>query len=246
MQNPEFKQSCELIRQGIRENVIDPTPDSVRKWQFGTVDKWKSIMDSVSEQWQTTVEKSPWLYQQQSWQLPTTRRYAQSKSPVTGVLTQPDTGLSWMAELARFPVPFGSVGIIKSFEQFVGQGETAFTGTEYWGNPYPLSSSITWFFRLSHIHLMGTPWINTTGLSAIPDYLPGISYDDFARSDDIWFPAASSSSSNIHLPIPGGQFVRVLALVGPSQEAVRLSAKLAGTVQSEMSQDAQFTVRTSW
>lgn len=246
MQNPEFKQSCDLIRQAIRENVIDPTPDTVRKWQFGTVDKWQSIFDSMESQYQATIEKSPWLYQQQSWQLPTTRRYSQSKFPVGNVLTQPDAGLAWMVELARWPVPFGSVGILKSFEQYVGQGETVYTGCNYWGNPYPLSTGISWFFRLSHIHLLGTPWINSTGLSAIPDYLPGISYDDFAHSDDIWFPASSSASSNIHLPIPGGQFVRVLALVDPSQEAIKLSAKVAGTVQSEMSQDAQFTVRTSW
>lgn len=246
MQNPEFKQANELIRQAIRENVIDPTPDMVRKWQFGEVDKWKSIFDSMCQQWQSTVEKSPWLFQQQSWQLPTTRRYVQSRHPVAGRLTQPDAALPWMCELARFAVPFGSVGIVKSFEQYLGQGETVYTTTENWGNPFVLTTSVTWFFRLSHIHLLGTPWINVSGLSAIPDYLPGISYDDFERSNDIWFPAASSSSSNIHLPIPGGQFLRVLAIVGTSQTPVTIAAKIAGTSQSEMSKDAQFTVRTSW
>lgn len=245
MQNPEFQEANDLIRRAIQEDVIDPTPDAVRRWQFGTVDKYKSLFDSVSEQYQATLEKSPWLFQQESWQLPTTRRYAQSRGPVAGRLTQPSS-LAWMAEVARFSVPYGSVGIIKSFEQYVGSGETVYTTSDNWGNPYPLPTSITWFFRLSHIHLLGNPWINVSGLSAIPDYLPGISYDDFSRSDDIWFPAASSSSSNIHLPIPGGQFVRVIALVGASQTPVSISAKLAGTVQSEMSKDAQFTVRTSW
>jgi hypothetical protein len=243
--NPEFQQANDLIRRAIQQDVIDPTPDAVQRWRFGKVDKFQKLFDSVSEQYQATMERSPWLYQQESWQLPTTRRYTQSRGPVIGRLTQP-SALAWMAEVARFSVPYGSVGIIKSFEQYVGQGETVYTTSEHWGNPYPLPTSITWFFRLSHIHLLGSPWINVSGLSAIPDYLPGISYDDFARTDDIWFPAASSGSSNIHLPIPGGQVVRVIALVGASQTPVSISAKLAGTVQSEMSKDAQFTVRTSW
>lgn len=245
MDNPAFKQANDLIRRAIKENVIDPVPDAIRRWQFCDVDKYSSIFDSMAAKYQAQLEKSPWLYQQQSWQLPTTRRYVQSRHPVGGLLTQPTTA-AWMAEVARFSVPFGSVGIVKSFEQYVGQGETVYTTSEHWGNPYPLPTSIRWYFRLSHIHLLGGPWINVSGLSAIPDYLPGISYDDFSRSDDIWFPAASSSSSNIHLPIPGGQFVRVIALVGESQTPVSISAKLAGTVQSEMSKDAQFTVRTSW
>jgi hypothetical protein len=246
VKNPDFRESVELIRRAINENVIDPTPDTIRRWQFGDIDKYQSIFDSMTAQWRSTVEKSPWLYQQQSWQLPTTRRYVQSRHPVSGKLTQPNASLSWMAEIARFVVPYGSVGIIKSFEQYVAQGETVYTTSAHWGNPFPLSSSISWFFRLSHIHLLGNPWINVSGLSAIPDYLPGISYDDFARSDDLWFPACSSSSSNIHLPIPGGQFLRLIVLVGTSQTPVSISAKLAGTVQSEMSSDAQFTVRTSW
>ena len=245
MENPEFKQANELIRRAIRQNVIDPTPDAIQRWRYDDTDKYQKIFDSVSEQYRSSAEKSPWLFQQQSWQLPTTRRYIQSRHPVGGRLTQPNT-LAWMVELARFSVPYGSVGIVKSFEQYLGQGETVYTTSEYWGNPYPISVSISWFFRLSHIHLLGRPWINVSGLSAIPDYLPGISYDDFARSDDLWFPAASSSSSNIHLPVPGGQFVRVIALVGASQTPVTISAKLAGSVQSEMSKDAQFTVRTSW
>lgn len=243
--NPDFRLSSELMRRAIAENVIAVTPRAIAKFQNERNDMFTRLMENVQAQYQTRIERSPWLGQQSSWQLPTTRRYHQSRSPVTVPAVQPSTA-AWMVELARFAVPYGNVGIIKSFEQYVRQGETIATSSANWGNPFPITTDIRWFFRLSAIHLVATPWINVSGLSAIPDYLPGIPYDDFANTDDLWFPAGSSSSANVHFPVPGGQVLRIVCLVGSSQTATQVAAKVAGTIQSETNKDAAFVVRTTW
>lgn len=246
--NPEFRQSCDLVRRGVEENVISTTPRALAKWRGWDTQVLQATMANVTAEWQAKPDPSPWLGQQSSWQLPETRRYQQSRMPPVGApLTQPVAGQDWMVELGRWPVPDGMVGIVKSFEQFVSQGEETYTASQYWGNPFPPGSAgIRWFLRLSSLHLIAGPWRNASGLSAIPEYLPGIPYDDFPRTDDIWFPAGASSGANIHLPIPGGQFLRLMAIVEASQTVIRIAGRMAGTIQSETSRDAQFVLRTSW
>lgn len=246
MGNPDLDLSSNVLRRGLQDEVISATPQALARLRGYGADLLSATMANVAAEWEKKIEKSPWLGQQSSWQLPQTRRYHQSRFPTTVPAVQPDPALDWMIELARFPVPYGSVGIIKSFEQFVSQGETVYTTSPYWGNPFPLSLDIRWFFRLSAVHLVATRWINATGFSAIPEYLPGIPYDDFSRTDDLWFPSGSSSSANIHLPIPGGKVLRIVCLVGSSQTAVNVAAKVAGTIQTELTRDAQFALRTSW
>jgi hypothetical protein len=251
--NPEFKQAADLVRRAVTEEVISVTPRAIRKWRGWDTRMLQATMDNVAADWKRKIDKSPWLGQQSSWQLPTTRRYQQSRMPRGAPLVQPLTGRDWMVEVARWPVPAGSVGIIKSFEQFFSRvqlgGEAVYTTSEHWGNPYPTypdSLGVRWYFRLSPLHLVAGPWRNASGFSAIPEYLPGIPYDDFPWTDDLWFPAAASSSANIHLPIPGAHFLRVVCIVAGSQSQARISAKLSGTIQTELSRDAQFTLRTSW
>lgn len=244
--NPEFEQSCALLRRAVNEDVISITPRSVSKWRGWKSDLLADLMDNMREEYRSLTEPSPWLGKQSSWQLPQTRRYEQSRHPVGAPITHPDPALDWMVELSRWPVPFGSVGILKSFEQYVAQGETVVSASQNWGDPYFLGTNIRWTFRLSQIHLIGNAWINATGGSAIADYLPGIPYTDFPYTDDLWFPAGSSASANIHFPVPGGFFLRVICLVDAPGTAVTLAGKLAGTVQTELSADAQFTLRTSW
>lgn len=233
------------MRDAIKMGIVNPLPNSLQKLIDGKANMYKGLMTTVSKQWENTLEKNPWLGMQSSWQLPTTRRYLQRRNPPITPSVQPNAALDWLVELARFPVAFGSIGIVKSFEQYVTDGETTYTSQEFWGAPYP-SFSIRWFFRLSALSTLGSPWINSTGTSAIPDYLPGDSYDDFSESNGIWFPAGSPSSANIHLPVPGGRVVRLLAIVSGTQTALTIGAKLAGTTQTELSADAQTVVRTTW
>jgi hypothetical protein len=244
--NPAYSQANDLMNRATRENVIDPRLNQFQKLSMGKANLFKSLMLTVQEQRQQQLERSPWLGQQSSWQLPTTRRYVQSRSPVETFLTQPNPALDWMVETARFPVPYGEVGIIKSFDQFLAQGETVHSASTFWGNPFPASINVRWYFRLSHVSTVGNPWINIQGLSAIPDYLPGTPYDDLSVSSGLWFPTGSSSATNIHLPIPGGQVLRLVCLIGANQTAYRVAAKFTGTVQVETNSDAQTVVRTTW
>ncbi len=249
MSNPEFHQSAALMRRAISENIITVTPKSIAKFRNDGIDGFKALMNTVSEQWRGSLEASSWLGQQSSWQLPTTRRYHQSRLPKTTPSVQPSSALDWLVELSRFPVPFGSVGVIKSFEQFLQRGETVYSISDNCGNPFLFDTEIRWFFRLSDVHWVASPWVNSTGLSAITDYLPGTPYDDFANTNDLWFPASSSSSANIHLPIPGGKVLRVFCIIKASEMEVdeaKVAAKLAGTIQSETNNDAQFMIRTTW
>lgn len=234
------------MRRAVKDQLLNPQPNAIQRIVNGKANLYGSLMNSVVKQREQALESSPWLGQQASWQLPTTRRYLQSRSPAVVPSVQPDPALAWMIELARFPVPFGSIGILKSFEQYISQGEDVFTTSQYWGDPFPFSVPIRWYFRLSSLSTVGAPWINATGLSAVPDYLPGTPYDDFSQSIGTWFPAGSSGSANIHLPIPGGQSLRLVCLIGASQTAVRVAGKLAGTIQIETNKDAQFVVRTTW
>lgn len=235
------------MRRAIDENVLDPTLPQIQRWKSGNANLYRSLMVTMSEQRRATIDQSPWLSKQQSWQLPQTRRYRQSRSPIYDQpLIQPNSALAWMAEVARYPVPDGSIGVIKGFEQYVDQSGGIVTTINSWGNPWPTDLDVEWFFRLSNYRTLGSPWINVSGPSAIRDYLPGISYDDFPSTVGVWFPGASPPSQNIHLPVPGGYVLRVIAIVQPSQYRVGIAAKLVGTNQSELNQDAQFVVRTSW
>lgn len=234
------------MRKARECNVIDTTPLALQKLRWGTVSLYGDLMDTVTSQAKNTLINSPWLGKQLSWQLPQTRRYKQSKAPSNVAVVQSNPGVNWMVELARFSVPFGSVGIIKSFEQYLSQGETIYSVSSDWGNPFP-SVSVRWFFRLSPVSRSGVAWIDVSGASAIVDYLPGTPYNDFSDSYGLWFPAGSSSSANIHLVIPGDVVLRVIAIVSStSQEAVSISAKLAGTTQIELNDEAQTMMRTSW
>ncbi|MCK4785546.1 MAG: hypothetical protein KAV87_17465 [Desulfobacteraceae bacterium] len=239
------RESNNLFNKVVNKELINPHPDAIQELVDNEASLLMPLMETVRAQRAQNLVDSPWLYQQSTWQLPATRRYQQSKQPPEAPSVQPDAGLDWVVELSRYPVPYGSIGIIKSYEQFMSAGGTIWTASEHWGNPYP-SAAVRWYFRLSPISRLAAPWINASGLSAIPDYLPGTAYDDFAASNDIWFPAASPASSNIHLPIPGDFLIRLVAIVGASEEAVTISAKLAGTIQSETNDDAQFVARTSW
>lgn len=240
------KEADQVLRDAMQADVFDPQLEAIQHWENSDASLLRPLMAACTEQWEQNNINSPWLGQQASWQLPTTRRYSQSRQAPSTPLVQPDAALDWLVELARFPVPYGSIGILKSFEQYLAQGETTWTETGHWGNPYPSSVSVRWFLRLSPLSKTAAPWVNASGLSAIPDYLPGVAYDDFPESRGLWFPASSSASSNIHLPVPGDRVLRVVAIVEASQEAVQIAVKLAGTVQSETNQDAQTVVRQTW
>lgn len=240
-----FSEACQLLRRGRAEDIIDTTLAQIQRLKFCNANMYHDLMVTMSEQRAATLDQSPWLQKQQSWQLPATRRYRQTRTPSSGPITQPDNTLAWMVELARYPVPDGSIGLIKGFEQYAEQDGTVLTLSPTWGDPFPVPD-IVWYFRLSDYRTLGNAWINVSGPSAVRDYLPGSPYSDLAATPGLWFPAGSTSAANIHLPVPGRHVLRVMAIVQPSDAAVSLAVKLVGSNQLETNNDAQFVVRTSW
>jgi hypothetical protein len=242
-----FTEANDVLRRAIKVNIVDPRPLVIQRQSMCKGGIMSALMQTLDRQIRTLPSVSPWLEKQSSWQLPATRRYSQSRFPPVVPTQQPNAALDWMAEVARFPVPYGSIGIVKSLEQYVQQGQSVYSASPNWGNPFALGGvSIRWYLRLSSIAHLGDPWVSISGAAAIPDRLPGIAYDDLSRTDDIWFPAASCASTNIHLVIPGDYVLRVFCIVGASQDAVSIALRLAGSVQIETNNEAQYTLRTSW
>lgn len=235
------------MRRAIAENIFDPRPEAIQRLSYCKDGVLDSLMETLHLQSQQALEQSPWLHQQSSWQLPATRTYVQSRHPPTVPTVQPDVAQDWMVEVARYPVTYGSIGIVKSLEQYVSKGENIYTVSQHWGNPFVSDVPITWYLRLSPMSQIGTPWVSFQGISAVPNYLPGTPYTDLSRTEDIWFPAASCSACNIHLVVPGSYFLRVICIIDSSQgDPVSVACKLSGTVQLETNNEAQIALRTTW
>ena len=242
-----YTEANALLRRARSEQICDTRPIALQRWSFCRGGILSALMRSMDAQIEQLPVVSPWLTKQSSWQLPATRRYVQSRFPPTTPSVQPIPGLDWMIELSRYPVAYGSIGIIKSLEQYVSQGQSLYSTSSNWGNPFALGIDLSWYLRLSPYARLNDPWIDVFGVGATPDLLPGFAYDDLSRTDDIWFPASSCSTTNVHLVIPGGYFLRVVAIVAAHQgDPVSLACKLAGSVQLETNAEAQITVRTSW
>jgi hypothetical protein len=168
----------------------------------------------------------------------------------------------WTVELARFIVPDGHVGVVKGIDQYLAaqwdipDGVDAFVWSQNsrWGVPgawyadlaagSPIITDLgVWHFRLHNITQRGLPpWYDATGPAPLPD-LP---YTDFPFDSQLWFPAGSASSQNVHLIIPAGHVLRVL-YVAPEQDArFEAACKLRGFVQSDRTPESSLNVRTNW
>jgi hypothetical protein len=242
-----LKESTVVMRRAINEGIIDPTPSAIAKKIFGNASLFKPLMEQIRHQRSWYALNPKWLGKQNSWVSPTTRRYQQSENPPTSPITN-TINAPWLVELARWTVPDGYVGIIKSFEQWLSlpgiQTPTIYSSLTNWGNPFVmLPNRVDWYFRLSPTNRDN--WMDVTGLSAIPEYLPGMPYTDLPHTSDLWFPATSPSSANLHLPVPGGFTLRVF-LITPAIQYLSAAAKLQGTVQNELSSEAQHVVRVTW
>lgn len=239
-----------LMARAIDDGIFDPiAPVIPALWEEDALTK--CLMGQLVN---TVI--SPWLGHERSWQLPQTKRFQASRKPAVGPILHPTTTAPyppWLVELARYTVAPGSIGIIKSFEQFLAgkdeQETIIYTCMCAQGNPYPdgLTDYGSWHFRLSNISQTRRPWVNLASPLIGLESIPGTPYTDLPQEDEIWWPAHSASSQNIHLPIPGGYLLRVFFFT-PAQATVRLSAacKLKGTNQVEYGNEAQLSARALW
>jgi len=153
----------------------------------------------------------------------------------------------WRIELARFDVPIGYVGIVRSFGQYLGintlQGWTVLNTM---GNPFADTDAGipgTWIFRLSPFHGESLPWVSV--LNPIPER-PGMHYPDMPESGGIWYPAGTAAAQSVRLTVPSGYSLRVFwqseaATVQPGAAVI-----LKGQIQGAYSSRSLDVTRGQW
>lgn len=171
-----------------------------------------------------------------------------------GLVAHPGTQTwpAWIAELARFVVPKGMFGMIKSFDQFLAFTDDAYgvpTSSPQWGIPFTGFGSgqsafgaNRWHFRLFEFYGTEPAWINAQNTVAIP----GFPHPDLPFVDDLWFPVHSPSSTNFHLPVPNGHILRVFLELGAQSDQPFAAARLSGWTSTYLSDECRHAIRSSW
>lgn len=160
----------------------------------------------------------------------------------------------WTVELARFDVPLGHVGLVKGFQQYlahIGDPNYVYTLSDRWGAPGAwslpsggVSETGEWYLRLSRLKNAGGIFESFTPL-IWP--LPGMPYTHNPVFRDLWYPAGSGPSQNVHLVVPGGYTMRLIYST-PAQDDYRLqvAGHLKGFIQSNISDEVLSNFRTNW
>jgi hypothetical protein len=160
----------------------------------------------------------------------------------------------WSVEVARFCVPLGNIGVIKGFEQYLSSqallqiDSETYTISSRWGIPGPwlpgdpILDSGRWHFRLSQIG--GRSPIQWNSANNIP--LPGLPYTDLPWVNDLSFPFGTPASQNIHLLIPGNNYLRLYYITPIQPVRLEVAAKLKGYIQSAKSLESGWNARTNW
>lgn len=111
----------------------------------------------------------------------------------------------WRIELARFSVPKRHVGIVRSFEQYMGEvGQGGINNVIVYGDPFVDTEwgiEGRWFMRLFPWNGEIRPWVNQVNYEA---QQPGIPYTDFMEQSGVWYPAHSDSANSVRFTVPGG------------------------------------------
>lgn len=241
--------SINVMRRALDLGVVSKRLLPIEKMVLRSSSLLSPLMAQLKGQRERYTIDPSWIRRQTTWQRPDTRRYQNSLMPPNSPLSL-GVALPWMVEVSRWSVPVGYFGIVKSVEQFLSspglQTTVVHSDSSHWGNPFSwLPNRVKWYFRLSPLSGGVGPWINVTGISALADNLPGLIYTDMSVTDDLWYPAGSSSSANIHLPVPGGYCLRSYAIV-PPVVGTSVALKMSGTIQSEVNSDTQTVARVVW
>lgn len=151
--------------------------------------------------------------------------------------SHPGDGQAYTVELARFPVPQGSIGIVRKINQWVDGG---FTVSDHWGNPFTETDVDDYVWHLRLVPFDGTQAAQYVSTSPV---LPGRAYPDLPHWQYLWF-LPHAAGSDVNLVIPGGNvlhfFVRTTAL----QERDRLFGRLVGYWQrSEYAVESMYNSR---
>lgn len=149
----------------------------------------------------------------------------------------------WQTELARFAVPYGSVGFVNSWEQFLDDYGSATPQIQFWGNPFVAGDDFRWILRLDTYNGRIPPWLDTL----TPTPWPGIPFPDLPEERGLWF-RADTARQPFRWVVPGGHCLRIFFEQTAISESVRftVAAKVRGLIQSAYSDEARDNLRKVW
>lgn len=150
----------------------------------------------------------------------------------------------WVMELARFPVPHGCFGVLKSIEQYLYNNDQEITRSSNWGVPYQEDQTgpLEWLLRLDNFD----GWLPPRFGAINSAYVPGSPYSELGTIDHIWFPSGSPTVWTNSM-IPGGHVLRFfLHASGECVGRLSVMGRLRGFYQSVYSSESAFVARTNW
>lgn len=249
---PSWNADCEVLNEAIKGGLVDS--------QIGQLDYPRLIDNAALEYCEQLFAATGTDNTADFQNAGLSPKSIHFRSNTRGRRIHPETTApysEWWTELARFIVPHGHVGVIKAFEQYLAQREEdqlpafVYTQNARWGIPGPWHTGLTneiadsgiWHFRLRSLGNASPAWFDVIGASS---HLPDHAYGDHPQEFDLWWPAGSAASQNMHWVIPGGHMLRVI--YHSPEQAVRLevAAKLKGWVQSDRTAEAAQNIRTNW
>lgn len=232
-----IQQEAELLRLARDQGVISPSLPC-----FDSIDM--RTFDLALALWKPQKQ---WLKDSQL--APQTQRYSESYYPLRGH----HFTAYWWVELARISVPKGSIGFLKSLEQFIDDNEDRFfpTSSEYWGLPYQSDAELSacrWYLRLSNFDGSEPPRFERYLPIPSPnpdELLPGFGYWELPEIQHLWYPPHCAARFP-NMIIPGGYSLRLFFYTPPCTKwHWRVMGRMRAVIQSVLCAEADYNSRVS-
>jgi hypothetical protein len=231
------EQAGQVIRDAWRQGVVDLAIPAYDR-QDTRIFKW--------------LEQSQYLYPQEiepaieiPYTNPKSQRYYEHSYP----FEVQSAGLqAWMIELARFPVPIGSVGILKCIDHYL----SSIAGIDYsesanWGLPYQDAPQWNTFlyFRLRPYDGIQPIRYERNGGGA--QWVPDAPYKELPQVQGLWYPP-NAGDNYINAIIPGGYMLRMFFYAPNDNQSPRFRTmgRLRGYIQSSICEESAENARQGW
>lgn len=239
--------SAEVLRSAVECGVID---DPINEILGGALPNDLVVPASII----SNVAGSPALVQNpnqfEPFEHPDSRRYQVSSF---GPFTNVDTESYYVAEVARFVVPDGHLGVLKSLEQTLHDSGGAIypTNQEYWGSPYSVNADINqnrWYLTIDYFD--GTqpdPYVALAAGAILIEHLPGMPYPELNTINGLWYPANCPTSFDLSWIVPSQRVLRFFWVCPPTTNYEWTGGgRLTGFTQSAYSNDTMSNARRDY
>lgn len=158
----------------------------------------------------------------------------------------------WLIELARFVVPKGQIGFVRTLEQVVYdfEGDYYPTNSAYWGSPYSVVADVAnlrWYCQLDYYDGIWPVRFNFASVNPLTrGNLPGQPYTELSEIDGLWY-GAQSPNTEVKLLVPGHRMLRFFMLSPPTTNFQWIATgRLRGTTQITYCVEAAQNARRSY